>query len=126
MISSSSATSGPSSNNSEATPRWNESLGQAAEIAGDLATEGNGKEILQAKSDGPLCDEPIKNPAPMGPTLDPICDMEVDQTTALLVERDGKTFYFCSDHCRQAFLKTIAGVKSDSKSGSCCGESSTP
>ena len=35
---------------------------------------------------------------------DPICGMTVDETTALSTERDGETFYFCSDHCRQTFL----------------------
>ncbi|MBN8248957.1 MAG: YHS domain-containing protein, partial [Verrucomicrobia bacterium] len=35
---------------------------------------------------------------------DPICGMQVDETTALSAERDGATFYFCSNHCRQKFL----------------------
>jgi YHS domain-containing protein len=39
-------------------------------------------------------------------TKDPICGMTVDEATALHAERDGKTFYFCSDHCRQKFLST--------------------
>jgi Cu+-exporting ATPase len=54
-------------------------------------------------------------------TKDPICGMTVDQATALHAERDGKTFYFCSDHCRQKFLSTPAGAKSEDKSGGCCG-----
>lgn len=29
-------------------------------------------------------------------TKDPICGMTVDKPTPLHVERDGKTFYFCS------------------------------
>ena len=37
-------------------------------------------------------------------TKDPICGMTVDEATALHAERDGKMFYFCSDHCRQKFL----------------------
>ncbi len=36
-------------------------------------------------------------------TKDPICGMTVDEATALHAERDGKTFYFCSNHCRQKF-----------------------
>jgi Uncharacterized conserved protein len=44
-------------------------------------------------------------------TKDPICEMTVDEATALHAERDGKTFYFCSDHCRQKFLSTPAGAK---------------
>ena len=34
---------------------------------------------------------------------DPICGMTVDESSPLHAERDGQTFYFCSDHCRQAF-----------------------
>ena len=36
--------------------------------------------------------------------IDPICGMTVDETSALSTERDGRTFYFCSDQCRQKFL----------------------
>ena len=35
---------------------------------------------------------------------DPICGMTVDTTTSIHAERDGETFYFCSEHCRQKFL----------------------
>ncbi len=36
---------------------------------------------------------------------DPICGMEVDpQKTKFKAEKEGKTFYFCSEHCRNAFL----------------------
>ena len=34
---------------------------------------------------------------------DPVCGMPVDEAD-LQAEREGKTFYFCSDHCRQKFL----------------------
>jgi Cu+-exporting ATPase len=54
-------------------------------------------------------------------TKDPICGMTVDEATALHAERDGKTFYFCSDHCRQKFLSTPSGVKPEAKSAGCCG-----
>jgi YHS domain-containing protein len=54
-------------------------------------------------------------------TKDPICGMTVDEATAVQAERDGKTFYFCSDHCRQKFLSTPAGAKPEDKSGNCCG-----
>jgi Cu+-exporting ATPase len=30
--------------------------------------------------------------------------MQVDEATALKAERDGETFYFCCEHCRQKFL----------------------
>jgi len=35
---------------------------------------------------------------------DPICGMTVDEATSLRAERDGQTFYFCGEHCRQKFL----------------------
>jgi Cu+-exporting ATPase len=54
-------------------------------------------------------------------TKDPICGMTVDEATALHAERDGKTFYFCSDHCRQQFLSTSPGAKPEGKSGCSCG-----
>jgi Cu+-exporting ATPase len=54
-------------------------------------------------------------------TKDPICGMNVDEASALHAKRDGKTFYFCSDHCRQKFLSTPAGANPEEKSGGCCG-----
>ena len=57
-------------------------------------------------------------------TTDPICGMTVDEATALSAERDGKTTYFCSEHCRQKFL---AGKGSETPSaGSCCGGNKPP
>ncbi len=46
---------------------------------------------------------------------DPICGMSVDETKALKAERNGETFYFCSEHCRETFLKHPANEKK-----SCC------
>jgi YHS domain-containing protein len=54
-------------------------------------------------------------------TKDPICGMSVSTATALHTDRDGKTFYFCSAHCRDQFLSSPAGGKAKGKSGSCCG-----
>ncbi len=54
-------------------------------------------------------------------TKDPICGMTVDEASALHAERDGKTFYFCSDDCRQKFLSAPSGTKPEEKSGCCCG-----
>jgi Cu+-exporting ATPase len=54
-------------------------------------------------------------------TKDPICGMTVDEATALHAERDGKTFYFCGDHCRQKFLATPVVDKPEGKSGCCRG-----
>jgi Cu+-exporting ATPase len=36
---------------------------------------------------------------------DPICGMAVEETSALHAERDGQTYYFCCEHCRQKFLE---------------------
>lgn len=54
-------------------------------------------------------------------TTDPICGMTVDEATALHAERDGTTFYFCSDHCRQKFLSGSAGAQPGDNSRGCCG-----
>ncbi|MEO7797377.1 MAG: YHS domain-containing protein [Opitutaceae bacterium] len=54
-------------------------------------------------------------------TKDPIRGMTVDVATALHAERDGETFYFCSDHCRRKFLSAPAGAKSEEKPRGCCG-----
>jgi uncharacterized protein len=35
--------------------------------------------------------------------VDPVCGMSVDKAKALRLERDGHTYYFCSEHCRAAF-----------------------
>ncbi|MCF7870446.1 MAG: YHS domain-containing protein [Candidatus Omnitrophica bacterium] len=35
---------------------------------------------------------------------DPICGMDVDVSKALKGEKDGQTFYFCSQHCKDKFL----------------------
>lgn len=54
-------------------------------------------------------------------TKDPICGMTVDQATALHADRDGETFYFCSEHCKEKFLSAPDSSKSEDKSGGCCG-----
>jgi len=51
---------------------------------------------------------------------DPICGMTVDAATALHVEREGKTFYFCGEPCRAKFLSTPAADKPAGKPGCCC------
>src|SRR4051794_9019377 len=40
--------------------------------------------------------------------IDPVCGMQVDETTALSAERDGQTYYFCCAHCRDKFLGVAA------------------
>ncbi|HVV98899.1 MAG TPA: heavy metal translocating P-type ATPase, partial [Planctomycetaceae bacterium] len=41
--------------------------------------------------------------------IDPICHMTVDETSALSAERDGQTYYFCSESCRAKFVAQSAG-----------------
>jgi len=36
--------------------------------------------------------------------VDPICGMIVDERAAIFAERDGERAYFCSEHCRRAYL----------------------
>lgn len=38
--------------------------------------------------------------------IDPICSMAVDETSPLRLERDGVTYYFCSEHCRRKFAES--------------------
>ncbi len=35
---------------------------------------------------------------------DPVCGMKVDKSRAIRLHRDGKTLYFCSEHCAQAAI----------------------
>ena len=43
---------------------------------------------------------------------DPVCGMEVEESTGLTAGRDGTTYYFCSGHCRTKFL---AGADSEAE-----------
>lgn len=60
-------------------------------------------------------------PETLSGTKDPVCGMTVDKVTAIQAKRDGKTYYFCSEHCRQKFLSTPVSAKPEGKSASCCG-----
>jgi Cu+-exporting ATPase len=46
---------------------------------------------------------------------DSICGMTVDEATALHAERDGETFYFCSENCQKKFLSKAATTKHEEK-----------
>ncbi len=39
---------------------------------------------------------------------DPVCGMEVNPQDAIKLEKDGKFFYFCSEHCKNTFLGKTA------------------
>jgi uncharacterized membrane protein YraQ (UPF0718 family)/YHS domain-containing protein len=45
---------------------------------------------------------------------DPVCGMKVDRGRALTSTLAGRTFYFCSEHCRARFLATPEGFASPS------------
>ena len=47
---------------------------------------------------------------------DPICGMTVEPDSAPRAERNGQTFYFCSEDCREKFLSARAAIRS---SGPC-------
>ena len=36
---------------------------------------------------------------------DPVCGMEVDESTEFKSHHMGETYYFCSDNCRKEFEK---------------------
>ncbi len=61
---------------------------------------------------------------------DPICGMTVDESSPLRAERDGQTYFFCSEHCRQKFIgqarsgKTIPLTLTET-GGGCCGGAQT-
>jgi len=48
-------------------------------------------------------------------TKDPICGMTVDETSPLHADRDNQRFYFCSEHCRHAFLSASADANHDAE-----------
>ncbi len=48
---------------------------------------------------------------------DPICGMQVDESQAIRAEREGQTYYFCSEHCRKTFL---AQQETGEAKRSCC------
>ena len=50
--------------------------------------------------------------------IDPVCKMEVDESTALNVHLDGQDYYFCAEHCRQKFEAGDEGEAN--KEASCC------
>ena len=53
-------------------------------------------------------------------TTDPMCGMTVDDASALRAERDGQTFYFCGEHCRQMFLSAPAATTHEEEPHGCC------
>ncbi len=52
---------------------------------------------------------------------DPVCGMTVDEKNSIQVQKDNKVYYFCSTHCKDKFLSTPIGEKTEKKSTGCCG-----
>lgn len=42
---------------------------------------------------------------------DPICGMDVAESSPIRAERDGQTYYFCCEHCRNTFVNQTAAAK---------------
>jgi protein SCO1/2 len=65
-----------------------------------------------ASSSGPPMEEAPAGTPVASIAVDPVCGMNVRVTdTARHAEHDGKTFYFCSDSCRDRFLKDPAAFE---------------
>ena len=43
---------------------------------------------------------------------DPICGMSVDEHSSIQAIREGETYYFCSEHCKEEFLQQDKSLKS--------------
>ena len=41
----------------------------------------------------------------MARVKDPVCGMEVEESFAIKITKDGKEYFFCSTHCRDEFIK---------------------
>ncbi len=52
---------------------------------------------------------------------DPVCGMEIDERKAIKGSKDGQTYYFCSEYCRNKLLP-YARVEPVRKSSHCCHE----
>jgi YHS domain-containing protein len=35
--------------------------------------------------------------------IDPVCKMEIEDSTAIKESYNGKTYYFCCEHCKEKF-----------------------
>ena len=44
--------------------------------------------------------------------VDPICHMQVDESSPRTEAHDGQTYWFCSDHCRHEFRRRLASGES--------------
>ncbi len=40
---------------------------------------------------------------PTALVIDPVCGMQVDRRSAVVIEHDGRTYYFCESACADTF-----------------------
>ena len=67
--------------------------------------------------------------------IDPICGMTVDEANAISTDRDGTTYFFCCEHCRDKFLgqppvvslsiSAPSALTSTATTSPCCSESTS-
>ena len=46
---------------------------------------------------------------------DPICGMEVEESKALKLEKNGETYFFCSKSCQDKFLSKVKDTNVNEK-----------
>jgi YHS domain-containing protein len=46
---------------------------------------------------------PAGDPSPSREDIDPVCGMTVDRSSAISSAVDGRSYYFCSEGCRERF-----------------------
>lgn len=56
---------------------------------------------------------------------DPICGMDVDESTELTATLDGQTYFFCSQHCRTRFVAQTSEAR-DKAGHECCHDATMP
>jgi Cu+-exporting ATPase len=59
----------------------------------------------------PMTDKEIARPM-RDLAKDPVCGMVIDKATALMSERGGRTYHFCSANCQRTFESPEAELKS--------------
>lgn len=54
------------------------------------------------------CGGPAGDGTAAAKAKDPVCGMDVDPARSVKAEREGKTYYFCSEYCKEQFEKDPA------------------
>ncbi|MFH1094223.1 MAG: YHS domain-containing protein [Candidatus Omnitrophota bacterium] len=48
-------------------------------------------------------------------TIDPICGMEVEESKAIKLEKNGETYFFCSKSCQDKFVNKAKDINVNKK-----------